>query len=115
MSWIDNALGIHPAALALSSQRSEILAANIANSDTPGFKAKDINFHDVLRSQQSNFDLKLSTTNKSHTELSSSSLSGNLQYRVPTKESSPGISGKLRSLNMPIALTTTSASSVPPD
>ncbi|NIV32126.1 MAG: flagellar basal body rod protein FlgB, partial [Anaerolineae bacterium] len=40
----DNAFGIHDDALRLRSQRSEVLANNIANADTPGFKARDIDF-----------------------------------------------------------------------
>lgn len=90
MSWIDNALGIHPTALTLRSQRSEILATNIANTDTPGFKARDINFNDVLRNQESKFNLKLSTTNPRHAKLDNSTLSNTLLYRVPTKETSDG-------------------------
>ena len=44
----NNALGIHANALQLRAQRSEILANNLANSDTPGFKARDINFQKIL-------------------------------------------------------------------
>ena len=43
-----NALGIHGNALQLRAQRSEILANNLANSDTPGFKARDIDFQTIL-------------------------------------------------------------------
>lgn len=45
---IDAALGIHPRALALGAQRMEVLAGNMANSDTPGFKARDVDFRSVL-------------------------------------------------------------------
>ncbi|HAW22333.1 MAG TPA: flagellar basal body rod protein FlgB, partial [Pseudomonas sp.] len=41
---IDEALGVHERALGLRMQRSEILAANLANEDTPGFQARDIDF-----------------------------------------------------------------------
>lgn len=40
----DNALGVHPAALQLRLSRAELLSANLANVDTPNFKAKDIDF-----------------------------------------------------------------------
>jgi len=36
-------------ALALRQQRQEILATNIANSDTPNYKARDIDFNATLR------------------------------------------------------------------
>jgi flagellar basal-body rod protein FlgB len=41
-----NALGVHAQALML---RSTILASNIANTDTPGYKARDFDFASVLR------------------------------------------------------------------
>lgn len=44
-----NALGIHEQALMLRNQRTQVLANNIANLDTPGYKARDINFEQVLR------------------------------------------------------------------
>lgn len=47
-SILDRYLGIHPQALALESQRTEILAANIANVDTPNYKARDIDFKAAL-------------------------------------------------------------------
>lgn len=47
----DNSLfGIHGAALEVRGQRMGMLASNIANSSTPGFKAKDIDFQKALRS-----------------------------------------------------------------
>ncbi|MBN8816400.1 MAG: flagellar basal body rod protein FlgB [Sphingomonas sp.] len=50
----DNSLfGIHGAALEVRGQRMGILASNIANSSTPGFKAKDIDFQKALTSATS--------------------------------------------------------------
>ena len=45
----ENALGPHPAALRLRALRTEIIANNIANADTPNFKARDIPFETMLR------------------------------------------------------------------
>ena len=44
MAGIDNALGISPQVLALRSQRMNLLSANIANAETPNYKAQDIDF-----------------------------------------------------------------------
>jgi flagellar basal-body rod protein FlgB len=44
----DKALGIHPQALAMREKRSEVLAANLANADTPGYKARDLDFKSLL-------------------------------------------------------------------
>lgn len=48
MTLLANALGIHEKALQVKSARLETIARNIANSDTPQFKAKDIDFRGVL-------------------------------------------------------------------
>jgi flagellar basal-body rod protein FlgB len=45
---LDSYLGIHPQALKLSAQRTELLAANMANADTPGYKARDLDFKSAL-------------------------------------------------------------------
>lgn len=46
---IDDALGVHQKALALRAYRQEVLAANIANADTPHYKARDIDFKASLQ------------------------------------------------------------------
>ncbi len=75
----DNSLfGIHGAALELRGQRMGILASNIANASTPGFKARDIDFQAALSSATGNggdFD---------------ASVEGALKYRVPTQPSLDG-------------------------
>ena len=45
---LDKLFGIHADALTLKARRMEVLSTNIANADTPGFKAKDIDFRSVL-------------------------------------------------------------------
>lgn len=44
----DSLFGVHGAALQLRSQRMGVLASNIANASTPGYKAKDIDFQSAL-------------------------------------------------------------------
>jgi flagellar basal-body rod protein FlgB len=44
----DRVLGIHATALQLRNQRMMLLASNIANAATPGFKARDIDFSAAL-------------------------------------------------------------------
>lgn len=41
--------GVHGKALALRSQRLSLLASNIANASTPGYKARDIDFESALK------------------------------------------------------------------
>ena len=45
---LDNIFGIHDNALRLKARRIELLSQNIANADTPGYKAKDVQFRKVL-------------------------------------------------------------------
>ena len=45
---LDAYLGMHPAALKLREQRTELLARNLANADTPGYKAQDLDFRSAL-------------------------------------------------------------------
>lgn len=51
---LDNYLGVHERALQLESRRTELLASNLANADTPGFKSRDIDFKTALASAGSN-------------------------------------------------------------
>ncbi len=44
----DSLFGIHGTALALRAQRMGVLASNIANASTPGYKARDLDFHAAL-------------------------------------------------------------------
>ncbi|WP_443026006.1 MULTISPECIES: flagellar basal body rod protein FlgB [unclassified Sphingomonas] len=44
----DTLFGVHGAALAVRSQRLSVLASNIANASTPGYKAKDIDFRAAM-------------------------------------------------------------------
>ena len=53
MSVTDRIFGIHGNALQVRQQRMNLIASNIANSATPGYKARDIDFREALgRAQQ---------------------------------------------------------------
>ncbi len=45
----NTAFGLHENALKLRAKRSEVLASNIANANTPGYKARDFDFHQALK------------------------------------------------------------------
>lgn len=89
----DNALGIHEQALNVRVKRAEVLANNLANADTPGFKARDIDFKAALNSsiQQSSGaeTMAMAKTNTKH--LSTNGESAELLlYRNPTQPSIDG-------------------------
>ena len=68
MKSIENHLKVHAESLALRSQRNEILASNIANSATPNFKAKDLDFEELLNSRMGFGNVSI--TNARHFETS---------------------------------------------
>ena len=49
MDLLAGAFGIHERALGVRSQRLEVLSRNIANADTPNYKAEDLDFKAMLK------------------------------------------------------------------
>lgn len=89
----ENALGVHADALALRSRRLEILASNLVNADTPGYKARDIDFRTALTEASSATNAgQLKTTRAGHIDLGSgiANLNFDVQYRVPTQPTRDG-------------------------
>jgi len=84
---LDNVFGIHEQALRLRAQRTELIASNLANADTPGYKAKDIDFDSAMRNAMSGAapeTIGMRTTNAAHMQdLSGSGLDSWIKYRVP--------------------------------
>ncbi len=87
----DNVFGIHEQALLLHGQRLSVLANNLANADTPNFKARDIDFAAVLRGSSDAATLPVSTTDAAHIAISDSEVpDGELMYRNPYQASLDG-------------------------
>jgi flagellar basal-body rod protein FlgB len=51
---LDAELSFHQTALRVRGQRQELIAANIANADTPNFKARDIDFKTAMQQAMNN-------------------------------------------------------------
>lgn len=68
LSKIDNELAFVQTALNLRARRQEILAANIANSDTPNYKARDLDFAAALKGAMgaAGGPIKLNRTSSHH-------------------------------------------------
>ena len=88
----DNVFGIHEQALLLHGQRLSVLANNIANVDTPNYKARDIDFAEVLGNTGANeAALPMSVTNAAHLAMNDGELpAGELKYRNPYQASLDG-------------------------
>ena len=94
MAIDDPLFGVHPAAMQLQRRRMELIAANIANADTPGFQARDVDFRQVLASTQQGVDAPAQTHAKHLGADASSGASpteaGATVYRVPVQPSADG-------------------------
>lgn len=88
----EKAFGIHEPAMYTQSRRAQLLAANIANADTPKFKAKDIDFNAAL--QQAITHPKghgpLTATNQRHVQPASFRYGYEVLYRQPRQPSIDG-------------------------
>ena len=91
---IDSMFQFNQAALNLRASRQELIAANIANEDTPNYKARDINFASALKSALagSGTKLPLTTTAGNHLgEPSGESVLGSpVLYRTVIQPSADG-------------------------
>lgn len=93
ISKLDKTLNFHHQALGLRAARQELLSSNIANSDTPNFKAKDIDFSGVLREKLSASSpaTALNTTSPQHIGNGKDHGIGNsILYRIPLQPSIDG-------------------------
>lgn len=88
----DRAFSIHDDALLLRGRRSSVLASNIANVDTPDYKARDFDFGEMLRSvsQQQSDKVVLTSTHRDHIATRTSSTQPALMYRNPLHPSLDG-------------------------
>jgi len=89
---MDSILGIHEQALISRGRRAKVLAHNIANMDTPGYKARDIDFAAHLkRTEHTLKPNTLATTNKQHIKQSMTvGTDMELKYRIPLTSSLDG-------------------------
>jgi flagellar basal-body rod protein FlgB len=86
----ENIFGIHEQALLLQGQRVGILATNLANADTPNYKARDIDFSAVLAHTDAT-PLPLKVTDGAHIAINDGTTpSADLMYRNPYQASLDG-------------------------
>lgn len=102
---ITSGLDFHSKALVLRAERQRVIASNIANADTPGYVARDLNFKDAMNAATSG-GLSASSssaqgsgtngmTNSRHIPLSGDSIgtlggASNLAYTAQTQPSLDG-------------------------
>ncbi len=88
----DNLLGVHEQALNLQAQRTRLLGGNLANADTPGYKARDIDFKAALANAAEN-DFAggpLRLTRVAHIQPEGYLAGAEIMYRIPMQSSLDG-------------------------
>lgn len=81
---LDDALGIHAQALKVHAKRLEVLGTNIANADTPNYKARDIDFRAALKyAVEPSTAVPLATTQVGHQSIVNVPSDPLLRFRVP--------------------------------
>ncbi|MCL4790926.1 MAG: flagellar basal body rod protein FlgB [Gammaproteobacteria bacterium] len=85
-------LDLHARSLSIANQRLEVLADNIANADTPGYKARDIDFRTAMQSAGEGGDLGLRATSNRHVQVNGAAgpNTATPMYRVPDQPSLDG-------------------------
>jgi flagellar basal-body rod protein FlgB len=86
---LDQYIGVHAAALDVRGRRTELIANNLANADTPGYKARDIDFREAMArasGEKATQGVHLTTTQPGHlggTASADAATSPDLKYRTP--------------------------------
>ena len=105
MDRLDRFFGVHGTALTLRSERMQILASNIANAATPGFKARDLDFRALLAGPTpSGSPSNVTVTQRGHLDGAAAG-GGKLLYRQPLQPSLDGNSVELATEQLQFAET----------
>jgi len=75
--------------LRLCEQRSVVLAGNLANSATPNYKARDLDFQDALKKSTSSLN-GLAATHQGHISENNAGTHAKLLFRTPMQTSTDG-------------------------
>ena len=86
---IDSLFGVHEQALIFRSKRAEVLASNMANADTPGYKARDFDFKSVLNKLNTPAG-QVKQTHHLHIAFDKTPATVALAYRTPMSASLDG-------------------------
>ncbi|MDH3977747.1 MAG: flagellar basal body rod protein FlgB [Gammaproteobacteria bacterium] len=86
---INKLLDGHTRVLGLANQRLQLLADNIANADTPNYKARDIDFRAALKTADTQ-QISAQMTNAQHMSFGVGPNQAEVKYRVPDQASLDG-------------------------
>lgn len=79
---LDKLVGFHHKAMQVRTDTMEVIAGNLANANTPGYKARGIDFQKAMQSAQYERAHTLSRTHEKHFEGKMQS-QAEIEYRIP--------------------------------
>ena len=83
----DKAFGVHQYTLSVRAKRAEVLSSNIANADTPNYKAQDLDFKAMLKEVKKEV---LTATHAKHYAAVAEAPDNGMRYRTPFNSSFDG-------------------------
>lgn len=87
---INQVFAPHARVLTAASQRMELLAANMANADTPNYKARDIDFKAALQSAGESSTVSMTATHSGHIQGAAAGGRADALYRIPDQPTLDG-------------------------
>jgi flagellar basal-body rod protein FlgB len=87
---IENVLSSGPQMLMLREKHMEILASNLANADTPDYKARDLDFKQVFQQLLGSNNVELKQTQQGHLTVNNPLFGAELRFRIPQQSSLDG-------------------------
>jgi flagellar basal-body rod protein FlgB len=84
---LTDSLDFQAQALSLRAERQRLIASNIANADTPGYVARDLNFAQALRAATGGINAAsaLATSSAGHIGSGAARAEANLVYATPSQ------------------------------
>lgn len=96
MLSFENILGVHERAMEVRSQRAQLLSSNLANIDTPNYRARDLDFKSAFASistrqkGQGKGVHRLDTPHDLHLDAQAAQFDHSILYRTPMQRSIDG-------------------------
>ena len=86
----DRIFGIHADAMQFRARRGEVLGSNLANADTPDYKARDLDFKAALSDATSRNTTSMEMTRQGHIQPHGRVGGAHVLYRTPNQSSLDG-------------------------
>ncbi|GAA0857116.1 flagellar basal body rod protein FlgB [Aliiglaciecola litoralis] len=81
---LDKLVGVHHKALTVRNDSMEVIAGNLANANTPGYKARGVDFQKAMQSAQHDRQQSMSRTHDKHFEGKMQS-QAQIEFRIPSQ------------------------------